>query len=352
MQRIRWIDSAKGFAMLCVVLGHAITGTIRQNNVVLGTLYDFIYLFHMPLFFFLSGYLYQCNEKKYQSKKIGELIINKAKYLMIPYFVYSIITYLGICFGNNIPIIKNILQSGGFAIDGLGEAIRQILFWQGSMDQHLWFIYCLFLIYVFNIVILRGDSKYRGYVYILCSLLIYIVFLKTEINLLQRFSNYLIYFVVGRCCYSKRENIFEIILNKRTGWIIPLICAVLLTVVRILTIDIVFDNYVFTIIKSIYSLLTSLSLVYFLCILFHYSIPSLFRNFFDFIYKYNFEIYILHQPFIISGGVMLLTWFCGEGPLLDVSIVMSVTVIGILVCICITRIVRCSRIASKLLFGK
>jgi fucose 4-O-acetylase-like acetyltransferase len=46
--RLDWVDTAKGIGILLVVIAHAWTrGAVR----------DFIYAFHMPLFFLLSGYM-------------------------------------------------------------------------------------------------------------------------------------------------------------------------------------------------------------------------------------------------------------------------------------------------------
>ena len=47
--RIPWLDAVKGVGIICVILGHmTIPETLRQ----------FVFSFHMPLFFFVSGYLY------------------------------------------------------------------------------------------------------------------------------------------------------------------------------------------------------------------------------------------------------------------------------------------------------
>lgn len=51
-KRIEYIDIARGMAMLLVILGHCFTS-------VDATLNKFILSFHMPLFFFLSGFT--CN---------------------------------------------------------------------------------------------------------------------------------------------------------------------------------------------------------------------------------------------------------------------------------------------------
>ena len=49
-KRIEYIDIARGIGILLVVMGH------NDFAVVSPFLYKLIYSFHMPLFFFLSGY--------------------------------------------------------------------------------------------------------------------------------------------------------------------------------------------------------------------------------------------------------------------------------------------------------
>ena len=46
-ERITWIDFAKGFAIISVVLGHALDDEF--------SLCVLIYIFHMPFFFYLGG---------------------------------------------------------------------------------------------------------------------------------------------------------------------------------------------------------------------------------------------------------------------------------------------------------
>ncbi|WP_154062153.1 acyltransferase family protein [Klebsiella michiganensis] len=42
-----WIDNVKGIGILLVIAGHILSGAIS----------DIIFIFHMPLFFFLGGFL-------------------------------------------------------------------------------------------------------------------------------------------------------------------------------------------------------------------------------------------------------------------------------------------------------
>ncbi|OYP59578.1 acyltransferase family protein, partial [Prevotella sp. P3-122] len=55
-KRLQYVDFLKGFAILCVVVGH-----IAAFNPKCDLLIDFVYSFHMPLFFFISGFL--CHKK-------------------------------------------------------------------------------------------------------------------------------------------------------------------------------------------------------------------------------------------------------------------------------------------------
>lgn len=79
--RITFLDTAKGIGMICVILGH-------MENVFIDII---VFSFHMPLFFFLSGYFIS------QRKEWSNLIPAKAKHLIGPYLFTGIaITLLSI----------------------------------------------------------------------------------------------------------------------------------------------------------------------------------------------------------------------------------------------------------------
>ncbi len=52
-KRIEWIDVLKGIGIILVILGH--------THVLFRT---YIFSFHMPLFFFISGYLFTIDRYK------------------------------------------------------------------------------------------------------------------------------------------------------------------------------------------------------------------------------------------------------------------------------------------------
>lgn len=78
-QRIEWIDNAKGIGLLLVILGHLKAPFLSA----------WIYTFHMPLFFFLSGVVFSSG--KYKPRKF---ILKRINSLVVPYFVLGAVIFL------------------------------------------------------------------------------------------------------------------------------------------------------------------------------------------------------------------------------------------------------------------
>ena len=72
-KRINWIDWAKVIGIWLVILGHA----PAKGHI-------FIYMFHMPLFFMLSGFLYKRTNFKSEIKK-------SFRSLIIPYLIFNLL---------------------------------------------------------------------------------------------------------------------------------------------------------------------------------------------------------------------------------------------------------------------
>jgi fucose 4-O-acetylase-like acetyltransferase len=77
-ERKIWIDFAKAIGIWLVILGHM---------PLLPNLKNIIYSFHMPLFFFISGFLEKNNGIKYA-------IYNGFQKLIVPYISYNCIFYI------------------------------------------------------------------------------------------------------------------------------------------------------------------------------------------------------------------------------------------------------------------
>lgn len=160
-ERTDYIDIAKGIGIIFVIIGHS---KIDEN------LYNFIYAFHMPLFFIISGYLY--DSEKWKNLGFMTLINKRFKAYIIPYFV--------LCFINlfiNIPyeFIKNIRGK-----ELLVSTLRHIwyIFYSTSSAKTspncspLWFLTCIFLanIYIYFIFKIK-DKNIRIMILILATAL-------------------------------------------------------------------------------------------------------------------------------------------------------------------------------------
>ncbi|WP_103597814.1 acyltransferase family protein [Campylobacter concisus] len=73
-QRVDWVDTLKFIGILSVILGH-----------INFPLNGFIYTWHMPLFFMVSGFFI-----KFETS-FKDFVVKNFKRLMIPYFIFSII---------------------------------------------------------------------------------------------------------------------------------------------------------------------------------------------------------------------------------------------------------------------
>lgn len=132
--RLHWIDALKGFGIILVVLAH------HSLPIALDT---YIFSFHMPLFFFISGFLFDF--RKYAESGIG-FVKGRVRSLIVPYFAFAGLTCLfyflldtGFQPGvTNIEFFENTALSGIYSIlYALGPMV--------SYNPPLWFLTCLFV---------------------------------------------------------------------------------------------------------------------------------------------------------------------------------------------------------------
>ena len=124
------IDVMKAIGILMVILGH-----ITRNS-YLG---NYIYSFHMPLFFFISGFLYNIR---------GDFIFHKGRSILIPYFSFSFISYLYWL------LVESRFRSSAASTDYLDQFLNIFVPHQSyQFNVVLWFLPCLFLVSVFFFIL-------------------------------------------------------------------------------------------------------------------------------------------------------------------------------------------------------
>lgn len=98
-KRVDWIDAVKGVAIFCVVMGHVIANFFPSWRDALDNTptsmywWTVIYSFHMPLLFFVSGYLF-FSSRVTNGGDMLQTYFHKAKPLVVPFVMMGIVKYL------------------------------------------------------------------------------------------------------------------------------------------------------------------------------------------------------------------------------------------------------------------
>lgn len=119
-KRNGYIDLFRSMGIILMVMDHIYFGKVFSY---------FIHAFHMPMFFFISGYFFHGDEK------ISNFVKNKAKRLLIPYFAFGIFHYIIWFFIKDTDEPKQLIS----------------LFWINTEDtlpvcNAIWFLTSLFIV--------------------------------------------------------------------------------------------------------------------------------------------------------------------------------------------------------------
>lgn len=134
--RITWIDVARGMAMVAIVFGHTVD---------MGPWKVWVYSFHVPFFFILSGITFHVEVS------FGRFCIDKAKRILVPYYCFGLASILAFFVAGNFA--ASILGRGSvntsLALNVIGLAYGNGK--NGMMDFNLplWFLPCVFVVYLF-----------------------------------------------------------------------------------------------------------------------------------------------------------------------------------------------------------
>lgn len=138
--RFDWLDMAKGYGMLLVIWAHLIDEGSRA----------WIYSFHMPLFFLLSGYVFSTKNS------FVVFLRKKIKTMIIPYF------------GLGIPMVlydlSRYYQRDAFSWDNCRNHFERLMiqnrFWT------LWYIACLFWLNIFMYALIKYIRSTWGLLFV------------------------------------------------------------------------------------------------------------------------------------------------------------------------------------------
>ena len=158
-QRLDWLDVLKCIAMFAVITGHAANGETPD------TLKFYIYSFHMPLFFIISGMTFYIQTSR-RDYSISEMFINKCRTLLWPYLIFNLLVlplwyvYFKL-FDPSMGTIKGLLISIFYSNPT----------WSSLPISASWFLTTLFLAMMLFFVVIKACKGKDLPVFILCALL-------------------------------------------------------------------------------------------------------------------------------------------------------------------------------------
>lgn len=149
--RIAWIDSARGWCMLAIVIGHMYLPWNEHPAV-----FDLLYAFHVPAFFLLSGLTFRA-----QGVGWTRFLTRRARGLLVPYVLWALASFA-------VFQVLGSLAATSLGRRGPSRVLHSLLGVlvanpsQGWMDWNkpLWFLPALFLASVVGYVAVRW--RYAG----------------------------------------------------------------------------------------------------------------------------------------------------------------------------------------------
>lgn len=342
------VDIIKGFAILLVVIGHAIQFNFAdgQNNVI----YNIIYSFHMPLFMCISGIVAQMSTTVKNCRDLATQTKKKFIGLLVPFISwYYIVNYI-------------LLQR--FTDIGFVEYTNALI---RNPDRGLWFLWILFCLYIINgLISVKFNSSNtlhsRHLTRLFIILTICLLFLlgvkcfKVEILGARLLAWHMPFFLLGYYIYENRN-----ILYKWQKWY-----SYVITISYILyPISLVFYSYKsdlsLTILNNLnWSNKEYIGIVYryivaFLGIVFFSSLvvsisSKRIKSMLKMLGKYTMEIYAIHYYFIdITGGILL----SGNFTLYNILMIGIAVIFSLILSLVISHgLIRKNSILSILFLGR
>lgn len=338
-KRLQYLDEIKGFAIILMVLAHAIAWSFEDwravmnpvvstpNLVNAGLIWKFIYSFHMALFFLVSGYLCFKPLNDLGGAFLG--LKKKSIRLLIPYFVTGgLVTLIRPGFGYWFLFSLWELSVIGLAIIYLLEKINK--------TNKLWIDIIVIVIGCFLV------EKTRS-----------IELLTNPVANVRYGLSFYLPFMSG--VFIRKHPVVEIFLSKLYSLIV--ISFTVCFVTRYIEVDLPVAERILGWIKTIISLthatelLGSLTFYY----MFKQGINKKAGEILSYLGKHTFEIYVIHIFFVVRISQVGAFWLETNLPTcLATQIVYSTcaTAIAVVISLIISGFIKHSKVLSKLLFGQ
>lgn len=328
IDRLTYIDALRGFAIIMVVIGHLYT----RNGYGDSILTTVIYSFHMPLFFFISGFVARYSYRPLTSLKITwKYVWGKTYKILLPYFVWCICVR-PFCFNNPIKVLHNISTNG----------IMSLFLYE------YWFLPCLFSLSMLFIIFMhffKQPTKLNLFVSFtilaaliaMCTIAFYMF---PNVILFKHIISYFLPYFFG-VMYASYYNRFVIL---SSNLILRFMCILLFVILN----GVYFEYHGQGLVAQVSRLLCGFSAIILLINLFRqYELNTFCGSQLQLIGKNTLGIYLIHFVFVNNIGIpdVLSTTFL-------FFIGMGLSILLVYLCIGIIVLLEKNKICRFLLFGK
>lgn len=280
MERKLWLDYLRAIACILVTLGHLLKSFLESNiiceNVVISFFIQIIHHFHVYIFFFVSGYLFQ---QKYQiivkEKEFCKYRIIRCFDFFIPYVVFSFITYF----------IKFFLSND--VNTPVNTSFLTVLFFEPI--SQMWYLYVSIIL----VLVVPGIKNKKFSIILLVAIfakvLAYMVEYDIFIPLDYLIKNFM-WFYLGMIWYYKRVK-----LKKKYGEML----AVIFLILSFFEYKLGISNVFFSMMMTLVSVIASVEIV-----------RNITENkksisvFWRICSRYMLQIYLLHT--ICAAGIRII----------------------------------------------
>lgn len=317
--KLEFINFLYVIGALLVVLGHSTANylgnwgapnLLESNSAII--VHDYIYTFHMPLFFAISGYVYKFNLDKGKYKDFIPFVSQKARRLLVPYII------IGLFYVSPIKLVL-----GDYTINNFLKSIL-INIGLAAGPSQLWYLFSLFNIFVIfyflNKYFFSGNNKRRNHLIFLLIFVSFTTFINTGLSVFQIEAtlNNLLFFHIGYLLCNFQSEHANVGIKT-----VMFLCLHLLTFILSLYFVIPLLDFVLT--------LLGLTAYYFLAIWATKTFKNLNNHSsYTTLRKYNLEIYLYHQQLIqlllLSKSFRLLPPWINIAITFIFSIAISITI--------------------------
>lgn len=216
-RKLNFLDISKVITCILVVTGHVFCRYRLEDWIGWGghdefltQVASYIYSFHMPLFFIISGYVYGKQMSRDIDSSVSKkftFINKKIKRLIVPYIFFSI------------PLTLVLYYVGHFQGSIFENYYHTFLV---SNDTYLWFLPCLFLISIlYNSLGTYIQSRLYLFLLIFAGLCVSSVYLPYEFQI-GNITRYSFFYLIGVMAQQNEKQLSKLFTTKNAGGVLLL----------------------------------------------------------------------------------------------------------------------------------